>query len=130
MNFPYLRLAPNVYAPIVPLEIWNHGRWIGQEGYVDSGATLSIFGEEVARLLGIRIEKGKRLSVRVGDGKEIPVYEHHLRVRFAGIIFNTPIGFSRQLGVGFNLIGRKGFFEKFRVCFNDRDKVVQTTALH
>ena len=33
MNFPYLRVAPDFYAPIVPLEIWNKGRWIAQEGY-------------------------------------------------------------------------------------------------
>lgn len=130
MNFPYLQLAPDLYAPIVPLEVWSRGRWIVQEGYVDSGATLSIFGEESARLLGIQIRRGKRLSVRVGDGKDISVYVHVLRVRFAGVVFNASIGFSEELGVGVNLLGRKNFFEKFRICFNDRHKVVQTTLLH
>ena len=34
----------------------------------------------------------------------------------------APIGFSELLGVGFNILGRTGIFDKFQVCFNDHDR--------
>jgi len=35
------------------------------------------------------------------------------------------IGFSKQLGIGFNIIGRKDVFERFRICFDEKEKVVE-----
>jgi len=29
------------------------------------------------------------------------------------------VGFSERLGVGFNVLGCAGIFNKFQVCFND-----------
>jgi len=39
--------------------------------------------------------------------------------------FEAVIGFSEGLGIGFNIMGRKDFFEKFRVCFNDKTDMIQ-----
>jgi len=39
--------------------------------------------------------------------------------------FQAEIGFSRQLGIGFNVIGRKDIFERFVICFDERNKIVE-----
>ena len=129
MRFTYLEVSRGVFAPIINLEIWTGGRWVVCEAYIDSGATYSIFHTDVAELLGLSYRKGRRMFVKVGDGGLISVYLHRLPVRFADIKFNAPIGFSESLGVGFNLLGRVGFFDRFRICFDDKNRVVETTQL-
>jgi len=32
---------------------------------------------------------------------------------------------SKQLGIGFNIIGRKDVFERFKICFDEKEKVVE-----
>jgi len=39
--------------------------------------------------------------------------------------FNATVEFSKQLGIGFNIIGRKDIFERFKVRFNEKEKVVE-----
>jgi len=48
-----------------------------------------------------------------------------LEVKIGEITFKATIGFSKQLGIRFNIIGRKDFFERFKVCFDEREKVVE-----
>lgn len=127
MKFPYVELESQIFAPVVRLEIESPLRWIETEAYVDSGATYSIFKPDVAEILKLNYLKGHRTLLTVGDGGLIPVYLHNLKVKFAGHIFNAKIGFSDKLGVEFNLLGRHSFFEKFIICFNDKNKVLSAT---
>lgn len=129
VEFPYLKIYPKNYAPIVPIEIFSNQKWIGFEVYIDTGASFTIFHSDRAEILGINYISGRVIYVTVGDGGLIPVYLHKLPVRFARKEFNATIGFSKQLGVGFNLLGRKDFFNFFQICFNDKDKVIRVTAL-
>lgn len=130
MDFPYLIVHPGVFEPIVSLDILSkEGKWVKMEAYVDSGATYSIFDAGRAHILGLKLSKGKRTSITVGDGNKIAVYLFRLPVRFAGHFFSATIGFSEKLGVGFNLLGRHSFFDRFRICFNDRERILQTTFL-
>lgn len=129
IEFPYLRVRPQNYAPIVPIEIYGNQRWIGFEAYIDTGASFTIFHSDRAEILGINYISGEEIHVTVGDGGLIPVYLHKLSVRFSKKEFKATIGFSKQLGVGFNLMGRKDFFSLFQICFNDKDKIVKVTAL-
>lgn len=131
MEFPYLKVQPGLSGPMVPIELWSprDANWIDMEAYVDSGATYSIFGIEIVEILGLNLTHGRRVSVVIGDGKNLPVYLFKIPVRFAEIIFPALIGFSEKLGVGFNLLGRQTFFTKFRFCFSDRQRIVQVTHL-
>ena len=38
--------------------------------------------------------------------------------------FQANIGFSRDIAVSFNILGREGIFSKFSICFNERMKTV------
>ena len=37
----------------------------------------------------------------------------------------ATIGFSKGIGIGFNIIGRKDIFESFTVCFKEREKCIE-----
>ena len=119
--------AQGRYAPIVYLQAWTGNRWLYLQAYVDSGASWSIFHVDVAQLLGIKLNRVKRRYVSLGNGSVLPVHLARLKVRFAGEEFTVPAGFSDALRMGFNLMGRAGFFDRFLMCFNDRARLLTVT---
>ncbi len=117
------------YAPIVYLKVWTGNRWLYLQAYVDSGASWSVFHVDVAQLLGIKLNKAKRRYVELGNGSVLPIYLQRIKVRFAGVEFTVPAGFSDALHMGFNLMGRAGFFNRFSMSFNDRARLLTATSL-
>lgn len=102
--------------------------WVEFRAFVDSGAGFSIFTYDALEVLGLDVRKGKREFVKIGDGSFIEVFAFRLPVKLAGREFEAKVGFSRSLGVGFNIIGRRNIFDRFRVCFDDLEKFVEFTA--
>jgi len=129
VEFPYLKDAQGRHAPIVYLQVWTGNRWLYLQAYVDSGASWSVFHVDVAQLLGINLKRAKRRYVTLGNGSILPIYLERIKVRFAGAEFTVPAGFSDALRMGFNLIGRAGFFTRFAMCFNDRARTLTVTRL-
>ncbi len=123
MKFPYLFLEGQ-YLPIVPLKIKGRTGWTECRAFVDTGASYPLFPADVAEILGIIAEEGELTEMTVGDGNTLKVYLHRLLVSIAGKELEISVGFSKGLGVGFYILGRKGIFEKFLVTFNERDKWV------
>ena len=111
-------------VPLIPVELKGTNGWHELWAFVDSGATYSILEAKEAELLGIDILAGKKMMIVVGDGSFIPVYFHTITMKIGDIEFQSEVGFSERLGVGFNLLGRKGIFEVFKVCFSDRENKV------
>ncbi len=112
------------YLPIVPIELKGE-EWIELRAFVDSGASYSIFHADIAEILGIDHTKGEKSHMTTGDGARIPVYIRDVEVRFAEVEFTAKIGFSDKLGIGFDILGRKDFFERFTVCFSEVEKMIQ-----
>lgn len=125
MRFPYFQLSPKYFAPIVPIKMLGEEGWIDFEAYIDSGASYSIFKSDRAEILGIDYKRGQEVFLTVGDGGLLKVYIHRLKVELANKSFIAHVGFSSQLGIGFNLLGRKSFFEHFRICFDDNEHFVE-----
>jgi len=121
--------AQGHFAPIVYLEVWTGNRWLYLQAYVDSGASWSVFHVDVAQLLGVRLKQATRRYITLGNGSVLPIYLQHIRVRFAGAEFTAPAGFSDALRMGFNLMGRAGFFTRFAMTFNDRARLLTVTRL-
>lgn len=121
MRYPYQEIEPGKVAPIIDIRLFGRGRLYRFEAYVDSGADYSLFEEQVARLIGIKLKEGREIPLTVGDGDRMKAYLHRIPVLFSGEKFFAPICFSSQLGSGFNLLGRAGFFRKFRICFHERE---------
>lgn len=106
--------------PIIPITVLNGKVWV----YVDSGAIFSIFHFRTAGRMGINIRDGRLQMIVVGDGSYIPTYFQDLTIRIGEFEIIAPIGFSERIGVGFNILGRKGIFDQFQVCFNDHTRKV------
>jgi hypothetical protein len=119
IEFPYTS-HKGYLLPIIPITILNEKIWV----YVDSGAMFSIFHTETAKRMGINLQDGRLQMIVVGDGSYIPTYLHDLMLRLGEFEVIAPIGFSERLGVGFNILGRKGIFDQFQVCFNDYTRKV------
>ena len=125
MRFPYQQ-RHGKFLPIIPIKLKSvGGEWITFDAFVDSGASYSIFTAEIGEVLGLNVEDGKKIYVTVGDGSLITVYLHEIDVKIGKKTFKATVGFSKQLGIGFNIIGRKDIFERFKVCFNEKEKVVE-----
>ncbi len=129
VEFPYLKDAQGRSAPIVYLQVWTGNRWLYIQAYVDSGASWSIFHVDVAQLLGIKLRRTARRYASLGNGNVLPIYLARIRVRFAGREFTVPAGFSDALRMGFNILGRAGFFDRFEMRFNDRAKILAALPL-
>jgi len=119
IEFPYT-FHKGYLMPIIPITILNEKVWV----YVDSGAMFSIFHTRTANRMGINIEDGRLQMIVVGDGSFIPTYFHDLSIKIGEWELTAPIGFSERLGVGFNILGRKGIFDQFKVCFDDHSRKV------
>ena len=129
VEFPYMKDAQGRFAPIVYLQAWTGNRWLYLQAYVDSGAAWSIFHADVAQLLGIKLNRTRRHYMSLGNGSVLPIYLARIRVRFAREELTVPAGFSDALHVGFNLLGRGGFFDHFSMTFNDRARVLTVSRL-
>ena len=124
MKFPYVRERGR-FLPIITISLEGTEDWVTFDAFVDSGASYSIFRAEVGDILGLDVEKGEKKYITVGDGSLMIVYMHRLNIQIRDEIFEASIGFSKQLGIGFNILGRKDVFERFRVCFDEKDRIVE-----
>ncbi len=123
MKFEYQELAGSL-LPIVPIELKGK-EWISFDAYVDSGASYSIFHADMAEDLGINLEEGKEDYISVADGSRIKIYMHNIDVKIANKVFNARIAFSKHLGVGFNIIGRLDIFDRFKICFDEKERSIE-----
>jgi hypothetical protein len=114
------------WSPIIPLTLISSRRSLQAEGYLDSGAFYSVFRVELLIRLGLQPRHGKPRYLVVGDGGFIPVHILKVPVEMVGERFIAEIAFSERLGVGFNLIGRKGVFDHFdEIIFRERQREVE-----
>lgn len=119
--YKYQQFQNEPFLPAIPIVlIYKKKVWL-LNALVDSGATISVFQSSIARELGIRVEKGKRIELKAA-GTRIVAYLHKIKLRFAGKTFPTIIGFSDELLVNYNILGRKGFFDRFRITFDEANK--------
>lgn len=123
MNFPYQKSASGDYFPVINLFVSHKDRIVQIHALIDSGATVSIFKQDVAEQLNVIIEKGKEIYLG-GVGGRIKGYVHKLEVEIGGKRFLCPIVFSREYTVSFNLLGREMFFKKFRIVFEEKKNLL------
>jgi|SRR3989344_3524047 len=123
MKFKYQELAGK-FLPIVPIELKGK-EWISYDAYVDSGASYSLFHADTAKDLNIKLESGKEDYISMADRSKIKIYLHKIKVKIATEEFTATIGFSTQLGIGFNIIGRLDIFNKFKICFDEKESFIE-----
>ena len=112
------------YFPEIPLYISTGNKKLKLQALIDSGATISVFKDEVADQLGIKIEGGREIYLG-GVGGRIKGYVHTLEVEIAGKKFICPVVFSHEYLVSFNLLGRETFFRQFKIIFEEKDNLLK-----
>lgn len=120
MIIPYKIFGDKSRLPFSRFQINGPKNSLIIEAFVDSGADLTICHAACMEDLGLPIKGGLSKKIQVGDGDEIHAQLFWLSVSFYGYLFKAPICFSERLGPGFNLLGRRGFFDRFRFCFDDK----------
>lgn len=113
------------FLPIIPLKLTSKTEAIEVKAYIDTGASYCLFHADIAEILGLTLEEGTITEMVLGDGNILKVYLHQIPIKIAERELTALVGFSKGLGIKFNIIGRKGIFDKFKVCFNERDKEVE-----
>lgn len=117
-EFPYIR-EKGRYLPMVPVLV---GKLFQTYAIVDSGAEISLFRPEVAKVLGIQIEKGERMDL-TGIGGRIVVYRHIILIAIAARELKSNIAFSHEFVASINILGRNNFFRYFIVKFDELKKI-------
>jgi len=105
----------------VYLRLYHDRRQTDDYAFVDSGATYSIFGTDLAERLGIDVFSGQHTFVVGLDGRLASIYLHPVGLEIGAFPITAEVGFSDQLRIGFNLLGRHSVFNHLQFCFNDRD---------
>jgi len=125
VEFPY-QIWKGKPIPIIPVKLYSHKRSFKTWAFVDSGATYSIFEINLLELLNLKIEQAMRKEMFVvGDGSFIPGWIFRLSIEIGGYKFKADIAFSDRLNVGFNLLGRKDIFEKFKeISFQEKRRLI------
>ena len=111
-------------APMIAIGVKMGAKWYPIEVYVDSGAAYTVLRAQVADGAQFDYRAGNRVYLQVGDGSFIPVYLHQLQVQLGAERFVAKVGFSEKLGTGFNLLGRSGIFERFKICFQEGQRIL------
>ena len=89
----------------------------------DSGAAYTLLHAGIAQGAGFNYRIGHRTSVQVGT-EFFPVYLHDLELQIGPERFLARVGFSERLGVAFNLLGRDSVFARFKICFQEHQRLL------
>jgi len=115
-------------APIITVGLKLHETWYPIATYVDSGAAYTLLHTAIAQGAGFNYRAGHRTTLQVGDGGFIPVYLHYLELQIGPERFLAKVGFSERLGVAFNLLGRDSVFTRFKICFQEHQRILSFEA--
>jgi hypothetical protein len=98
MIFKY-RAYGDISRPVISLILSNGGSYIQHEALVDSGSDRCYFDSQIGEVLGI-----------------------------TGESYRVEVGFMPNLGGGivpYGFVGQKGFFEHFKVLFDQKNNIVE-----
>ena len=142
MKFPYIKLANNLYRPILPFTVsykkgtpiksYKKGTPIKYFGLVDSGADKTYIASELAGVLGVKdLSMGKEESVAGINGLS-KAYFHPVTINIGGWNFDIKAGFmegSTLASLGYGILGQIGLFDNCVVKFNLRKFEMEITPV-
>lgn len=87
------------------------------EALVDSGASRCIFHAQLGKAVGFDVESGEVEETIGISGRPSLIYLHKISLYAAGQIISIHGGFSYEIPIA-GVLGRRGFFENFKVTFD------------
>ena len=122
IEFDY-RYEKGSYYPIIELVLEHKGKKIRTDAIVDSGASISIFKSDIAKVIGINLKDGEKRIFQGASAKLIG-YVHLLTMLINEHKIACKVAFSDDLQTSFNLLGRETIFDKFLITFDEKDKKI------
>jgi len=87
------------------------------EALLDSGASRCVFHASLGSAIGLDFQRGEVEETVGVSGTPTITYLHSVLLYVDGGIVKVRAGFTDRLPLG-GLLGRKGFFENFKVTFD------------
>jgi predicted aspartyl protease len=84
---------------------------------VDTGATYSLFPAEIGEYIGLDVEDGRMEETIISNGDTMKFFVHRVRLWFGEYHLEIDAGFGDE--VDFPVLGRVGFFDHFRITFDN-----------
>jgi hypothetical protein len=125
VTYSYIKDTFGSYYPKIPIKIFSNSEVLDLEVLVDSGADITLIPKTLGETLNL-----KRTNLRYigGVGGRMGYYLNDLKVEIAGKKVTIPVAWSTQDTVPI-LLGRAGVFEKFKFCFDDKNKIISVILL-
>lgn len=115
-----------IWRPIIPVFLMVGKIIVGYEALIDSGADYNVFDGEIANILEINLNRGKKRQIAGLGNQIIKGYEHKVQMKVGDKQFMTKVIFSNQIpSHSFGVLGNEGFLDKFVVTLNYHDKTVE-----
>ncbi len=114
------------YRPLIDIKLRNGAIEIGYIALVDSGADYCIFHSDTAALLGVDLNKLKTSQFAgIGKDKTYKSYMGMIDIGIQDIYYTVPVFFSADISANsYGILGQIGFFDKFKVTFNYKNKTI------
>lgn len=126
MQFIYQEAASNIFRPIIPVRLTYKTRFAIFEAIVDSGADWCIFDLGLVEILQPQL--GKKVRFRGVSGDILYGFKSQVILSLVESKIITEVIFSKDLGPSsYGILGQKGFFDNFKVCFDKPNKQLEIT---
>jgi len=124
-EFRYLEYNKQLY-PVVPVSLTRLGHPVDTNALIDSGSSTTVFKPEFAALLGLHVERGRKISILGIDGEPLNAHAFSLALTIPGTKeeMSCDVCFSRNLRCSFNILGRDSIFRYYDVLFKEKEKLV------
>jgi len=104
--------------PLIPVTISSGRKSARLLALIDSGADNTIFGEQVASMLGLDLHEAPADSYCGTSGHEQVARYRELSVRVGTVGYQAMVGFSRLPCQVAGILGQNGFFDHFVVTLD------------
>jgi len=115
----YKRGTELVSLPVLSVQIACNRKREIVWAIIDSGAEISVFNAEIAGLLDIDIESGRKFDLGgVVDDRGLPAWLHQVSLTVGDLgSISIMVAFTNGPSPGLSLLGQRGFFDNFQIRF-------------
>ncbi len=118
-----------ILRPKIPIRLSMNHKMFPQiiECLFDTGSDRNLFPGEVAKYLGIKVEKGRPQKIGgIGNSEPIDAYTHKVKIFVANYAFDTEIDFSFKHKLP--ILGRIGFMDRYEsIEVNEKKTYIKLT---
>ncbi|MFH0713085.1 MAG: hypothetical protein V1722_01080 [Candidatus Micrarchaeota archaeon] len=104
--------------PIISIALKHGEKEIELDTVIDSGADYSILDANFAEQIGIPVTRFQQLEIQ-GIASSLKGNLINVKSKVLDEFFEMPALFVKNYSGPFNILGRKGFFEKHRITFDE-----------